>query len=602
MGKKKRGRGQVVRDADGNVVGWKTQWRNPVSKRRETIRAENEIEGLALLAERRGIVRRMRAKLITPDEAAAKLAHTAARPAAYKFSECWRDYVSGGEQKGAAWKKKLAGIYEKRLQKKFGHLAVCEMNFPVMETWVKEVEKPVGDLKRRTVANYFLLIRAAVRYAVKAGRLTSVPWGEFDVRDNESGRRNVGKKRGAAVTFDELWRLVEVAREDDRFVAAHCPGRIPDLTVRLVLMTWLALRRGEAGALRWCDIRRSPSGDYTVEIGTAAREGWASGVHPKMRAAATPDAPTKTGEVRWGAIHSGGLAAQVLEEQRALLMRKGFYREDGPVFPDKNGNFRARDVIRPKKLRSLAARAGLPHPERWVQHSTRHSGCTIHLVAGLPIRDVMALAGHASVQTLEGYMGRASGSVPTHRLDAAMVATGQLPEGPKAPLALPPGPVPEATEPRAVPLPEVHTGHLARAAYDAKYFGRKVASTEVAWEQWLASGAPMEERTRGKATGDAVMKAAPPEVREAASDAGRRARKRREKERPDGWAGMSAEQREPFLKGEQAAYMRGRASALAAWIGKRARLAAEALERGDALPPHVAELAREHLAKEKQSA
>jgi len=574
---------QVLRDTKGKVVGYRKQVVHPLTQRRLELRGNDPLEVMARAAEVERLRRDATAGVVKHGEFALRLARAKAPPDTLIFSQVWSRYLASLD---GAWRKKAEGFGRLRVLPMLGHLTVHELTADTMARWAEAMR--AEGLHAKTIQNYWLSIRSAVRKLIDGEQLARWPWGSFSVRLPQDVRRarKVGDTRASANTPAEFARLLAAARKLDQAAELReDEGGLPDLVQRIGLMSLLALRRGEAVALSWEDCHRMPDGSIEVTIRYQAPEGWRVGLSPSQLHHAAPrtKAP-KAGSV--GRIRLGRAGVALLEAQRALLVGRGLYRPTGPVFPDAQGHYRGRDVVRPETMRRAARLAGLDSSLPWTQHSTRHTGATLAAGAARNPAEIQAFTRHADATTLSVYMHRASRTTAqAPDLDLAPfegLARAQLPplapmlptlpqylDGPGAAVAL----VDEALD-----MDGAEAEARGRAAHE-RFFARKVRDYGDAWAEWLRDGCPVAPSMSGrrrKATDPPWHFGLPLTVRQSAEAAGKRAGEQ---------ARRAGESPEAIAK----RLVRARASAANGWYRWRNERIRETLAagRGAELPAHV---------------
>jgi integrase len=588
---KRRAPYQVLRDAKGKVVGYRKQVVHPLTQRRLELRGDDPLEVMARAAEIERLRRDATAGVVKHSEFALRLARAKAPPGALVFSQVWARYLCGLE---GAWRKKAEGFGALRILPALGAMTVHELTAETMAGWAEGLR--AAGLHPKTVQNYWLSIRSAVRKLIDGEQLARFPWGSFTVRLPQDVRRarKVGETRASANTPAEFARLLAAARKLDQAAELReDEGGIPDLVQRIGLMSLLALRRGEAVALSWEDCHRMPDGSVEVEIRYQAPEGWRTGVSlAELRHAAPRTKAPKAGSV--GRIRLGRAGVALLEAQRALLLERGLYRPTGPVFPDARGYYRGRDVVRPEVMRRAARLAGLDSSLPWTQHSTRHTGATLAAGSARNPAEIQAFTRHADATTLSVYMHRASRTTaqgPDVELAPLGLVQARAPLPALAPMLAPTevdaaalgrmlveGEAAPALVDDALEMDGAAAEARARQAHE-RFFARKVRDYGDAWAEWLREGCPVAPSMSGKRRKDSDPPwhfGLPATVRASAEAAGKRAAEqaRRAGETPEACAKR---------------LVRARASAANGWYRWRNERIREAVAagKGAELPEHV---------------
>ena len=457
-------------------VRYAKQVTNPLTKKRDWLRADTPMELLTMVAEVNRVRRNARAGLIAYQELGKAVSDATKRGTT--LADAWEKYRLGTGM-SESWRKKLGvavpkkneipkGMWFHHIGPQLGKRTLHELTGEVMAEWASWLSKRAAPA---TVDNIYQCVRACVRCAIERGELREFPWGPWKLKLSvEAKRKSLGDSRDALKTSAELEEFLRAAEVVAKREALR--GWLPDLHRRIACMALIAWRGSEGVAFSWDHLRVEPDGRIALHVRHAAKEGW----RKRYGADGRPfDAP-KAGSV--GAIYLDprGKVVTALREQRAELERLGWYRPDGPVFPDYQGRYRARALVVSEVVREVARLANLDHAGlRWVQHSLRHSGVRLGLAAGMSPREVQKLARHTSLETTEVYVGTSGRSRPTHLADLA--AAGPLLGD--APLASLPslGDSPElvADTEAAMRVPdEVQRVRIARAHHE-KHLGREVA-------------------------------------------------------------------------------------------------------------------------------
>lgn len=260
-----------------------------------------------------------------------------------------------------------------------GRVSAGELRLHDVNLWVQTLAE-TG--KGRTAEKCLAILSAALDYAVANGILA-----ENVARNVEAPEYE--RRRARPMRLGEFRAFLEAAggRLDKRKPA---PGR-PPISTRLealyILLLYLGLRRGEALALRWSDLR---DGVLTVErqIDRRGRE----------------QAYTKTSSSR----REIGLTDEVLEvlsvhQSRMQAEAHGQARQpDGLIFPSRDGT-----ILNPSNLnrhfKTVLAAAGLPSSIRL--HDLRHTTGKTAEAAGVPIAAISAMLGHANTAITQKLYG-----------------------------------------------------------------------------------------------------------------------------------------------------------------------------------------------------
>lgn len=448
--KKPRPMAQARPRPDGSVV-YRRQPVDPTTGRRVSVVADSLEELAARCARITSARRDIRAGVVTIEQASAEVRRARAAATGYPLAEAWKRHAASSAV-GAAYRGKLLGLWETHgANSAVAALCVHELSEVVVQGWIDG-----RPLSARSRVNLWNVLRAVVGTAVQSGKVSAMPWGP---RWKPAMPRETKVERGALGTREDETRFLLAARALSAERAARY-GLRDDLHHRVAIMIHLALRRGEAAALSWRHVEPLDGGDLLVTIEAQAREGWRSRVKGPH---GEPRDPTKTDDVRRIRVSRDGLVGRALRACLALATDAGQAEAWRPVMPDRTGRHHSRDVVPSHLMREIARRAGLDRPGRhWVQHSARHSGVTRELAEGVALKDVQAITGHRSVQTIVGYMHRVGAGLPASRADLAlpdMVEPERSPE--LAPLLLPPS----GHEIQRERIDAAHERYLGRAVH-----------------------------------------------------------------------------------------------------------------------------------------
>ena len=261
--------------------------------------------------------------------------------------------------------------------------------------------KPEGPgLEPSTARRAHAVLHAALEEAVRGDLIPRNPAAH-------ANKPKVRQKEIEPLDAAQTLALLDAAR-GDRYEALY------------VLCLACGLRQGEALGLKWSDIDLE-AGTLRVrrQVQRVRRDGDRSGTlefsEPKNASRRAVGLPPR--------------AVRALREHRKRQLEEKLaagagWRDGGFVFASGNGGpAEAQNVVR-RHFKPLLERAGLP-PVRF--HDLRHSCLSLLAQRGEPIRDLQALAGHATAAfTLQRY---------THHYEASARRTADamdylLPDGP----------------------------------------------------------------------------------------------------------------------------------------------------------------------------
>jgi integrase len=292
----------------------------------------------------------------------------------------------------------------------------------------------------------FEFLGAAYRLADESGRIEGLPWRAWRPK-----RSDDQLERPCATSIEDLAALVLAARAEDE--AAWSRGRCSYTSLLVLILNLTGLRQGEAAGLGW-DCLELETEMPMMQVRWQSGRAWRR--DPESKAAGRPKLPLKGKRARVQVLHEG--AARALRVLRAHLQAHDLYQRAGPVFPRTRGkaagDWHEAVVLKPAKMKALARAAGLPRPDEWVTHSTRHGFATLETkAAGGDMRLAQQRTGHSSPAVLMGYLHRGGTGLAESQVPA--LAPGLVPtpavltEGEAA------GPSPARSEPDPALTPEL---------------------------------------------------------------------------------------------------------------------------------------------------
>lgn len=288
--------------------------------------------------------------------------------------EHYGPWVMENRKAGENTLKRLRSVWKGLLRRPLGEITQIDIE-RIRTAKVKAAGRP--DAGNREVA----VLRAALNKAVDWGLIERSP--AERVKLNRADRR--APKR--VLTEAEIARLLQVLRDRDAEMRAARAranawrrareyAELPDLhfgdhmTPLIVLLLNTGMRRGEAFSLEWRDV--------ALDMETVTVRGEVA----------------KSGQSRTIPLNGQALAAL-----RAWKAQPSADGDPSPyVFPGATGG-RLDNVN--KAWRAVCKAAGL---EGLGLHSLRHTFCSQLAAAGIPVTDIQALAGHASITTTSIYM------------------------------------------------------------------------------------------------------------------------------------------------------------------------------------------------------
>jgi integrase len=379
----------------------RTRPTNPLTGKRESFTAGTKSQALAIKADYRDLRHRIENGRMSPTEAISQLGRM--KGGIPRVRDLWDAYVATLETRT---RKKCDSVWRHQLEPSFGKAHAFELTTSAMLAWEQRMraQAPTPDSAQRHTHNAFVLLAAAMRRAVGDHKIPMLPWGSYKCSKGPK------KEREALVSVEELERCILAASEIDREKQqySHFSDRAPRFTV----MALMALRQGEASGLGW-DMVRIDEPPFTMKVHYQARRGWRK-EHPDWTRPLDPPKRSRFKEDSRRAPIMHPAVVATLRHQRDRLIAKGWYRPNGPVFPNKTGGWREdSDCLYPRDVREICERAGIPNAQRWVTHGLRHSGITLEVLASRgDFKAVGARTGNKDLKVLREIYTHAGGRGP----------------------------------------------------------------------------------------------------------------------------------------------------------------------------------------------
>jgi integrase len=381
---------------------------NPITGKRQRITDDSEVKIRARVKALADIASSLRLGLIGQREAERDF--NLRLKGAPLVSEMWDDYVQvlhgpHAENTKGAWNVRLAPY--------FGKARVYELTPEVMAQWERsELHKGASP---KTIQNAFWSLKAAIRSGIPH-RVQELPWRNWRPRPKPSGDEE--EVRESCRNLNELRALVRAAIAYDEDVVAR--SGYSDAATRILFLVLSGCRQSEAAALGWDNVLFDHA-PPELRIWYATKPRWKQ-AHPDWL---RPFDSPKMNKRRTQTMHPH--MVEELRLHRERQQRMGYYRPDGPVFPGVGGAWRlVPRVMENDTFREIVELAGLPNPEKWVVHSTRHTFGTLEsfgsMVTTGDVRGAMIRGGWTKVETMLGYMKKAGRGRPESFI-------GELPQG-----------------------------------------------------------------------------------------------------------------------------------------------------------------------------
>lgn len=428
----------------------------------------------------------------------------------YTVKDAWEAWFPTLTHPGT--RRAYAAAWDQRLKEHFGAMALDSLTDQVLTEWATKQAKTNTQKGRppspKTISNAWEALKGAVKFEL-GRKLDRLPWRKFTVKIKK--HKNLPTEREALRSFEEMERLIRGAAEEDARVLGTVSGvKYADLAPRVGLLLLSGVRAGECAALGFDDyVERA--GVPHLNVRHQVINGWRKRNPDWTR----PQDPPKNGAALIP-VHPDVVA--LIEYQKAQLMALGWYRDDGPIFPGKNGQWREKSkIVDPARMRQIVKKY-VPEADwkAFVTHSTRHSFATVVSVAlqGDEKR-AMALTRHADADTFRGYMhmgGRGLVENPLPRTNLGLPEISkQLPphEYPRPDTWTPEdesGDIVDTILNAGIASIVAVTPERARAfeakkdadrreaqnAIKSRYKASNATDFDTAWKQWTAAGRPGE--------------------------------------------------------------------------------------------------------------
>lgn len=243
-----------------------------------------------------------------------------------------------------------------------------------------------GGLSIKTIKNISLVLHKALDEALKRELIFKNPASISNVPTMRSTNRL--KKEVRVLSTEEQKQLM-----------AACDNDVYGVGILTILHT--GVRLGELLGIQWSDIDFEAK---TININKQVERYKDYSRNPKAKTKLDLRYDTKTKTSTRKVAMSDKLIQCIAEykmRQETEMWRLGSsYKKQDMVFARYDGNFMEQTTFR-SKYRDMLSKAGL---ERYTIHELRHTFATRALEAGIPIKVVSEILGHASVQiTMDTY-------------------------------------------------------------------------------------------------------------------------------------------------------------------------------------------------------
>jgi integrase len=415
---------------------WIYQYVHPITGRRVKFRSGLETDCEA----KRRDIENARAALAA-GRSAAEVARELDHPDALTLATAWQTYLATRKPRARSkaeqyWRTTIDLPVTERDRRTLGAYLLAELTAATMGAWAMRLSTTGG---RTGAGRAHATVKLAVDYLAAAIRMVGAEpaWGRW-----RPPAVAPPSERPWLRSLEELELLLAAAAEED-----EQDWRRGRYACRWYLAGFYALtgvRNAEGAGLAWdsLELDREPP---ILVVRFQAPKGW-TGERPR-------ELP-KGGRPHVQALHP--LAADILRRQRSQLVRLGWYRPDGPVWPAEGGTWhRSGAALRPSSVRRWARKAGLQRPEEWCAHCLRHSFSSLEVVgSGGDLAATARRTGHADLGQLQRYvhaLGVGLGTSAIPALTAPEFATLPTPAAPPVAPAPPRPPADSVPGPKLPP-------------------------------------------------------------------------------------------------------------------------------------------------------
>lgn len=273
------------------------------------------------------------------------------------LNQWWTSRVDGIRAKNTAASYRMA--IDKYIGPRIGRHALRKVTPRIVEQWIAEMRH--SELGARTIQNSFVVLKSALKRAVRLGEISSNPCDMVDRPKYESPEVFPFQESEARAIIEESYR--------ERL----------GLLIRVALLT--GARQGELFGIRWEDV------DFTrgaIHIRQQVIEGVGYLEISKLK--------TTTSR---RSIEIPEFLIGELNQHRAAMLKESHLRE--LAFVDTRGGMIRKSNFA-KIWKRIQDNAGVSVPRGF--HHCRHTYCTIQLSNGVPPKVVATVTGHKNVAVL----------------------------------------------------------------------------------------------------------------------------------------------------------------------------------------------------------
>lgn len=273
------------------------------------------------------------------------------------LNQWWTSRVEGVRAKNTAASYKMA--IDKYIGPRIGRYTLRKVTPRIIEQWIAEMRH--SGLGARTIQNSFVVLKSALKRAVRLGEISSNPCDMVDRPKYEAPEVFPFEESEAKAIIEESYR--------ERL----------GLIVRVALLS--GCRQGELFGIRWNDIDFSRG---AIHIRQQIIEGVGYLETAKLKTAASRRS-----------IEIPESLMLEINQHRAGLLKASLLRD--LVFVDSIGGMLRKSNFA-KVWKRIQINAGIEEPRGF--HHCRHTYCTIQLSNGVPPKVVASVTGHKNVAVL----------------------------------------------------------------------------------------------------------------------------------------------------------------------------------------------------------
>lgn len=308
-----------------------------------------------------------------------------------QWSETWIESTLRASSRRPSTKSTYETLIRRHIQPVLGHLTLRDLSVRHVERWLMDLQRSRSNSTARQVHNVLcMMLDTAVKHQmIRRNPAKVVP------------RPSPSRSEAVAFTVDEIRSLVDASTGDR-------------LATFLTLLIYTGMRRGEALALRWSDVRLKGEVPFVHVGGTLSRiDGRLVRTEPKTEAGRRA-VPLVEPVVK--ALAS----ARALQARDKLRLGEAWSGSDWVFTTEEGKPVDPRNALR--WFYGVRDRAGIG---KGSLHSLRHSAASTLLEAGIPMPEIRDVLGHSSIAVTVDLYGHLSYQHLHGAISRGLLAYGQ---------------------------------------------------------------------------------------------------------------------------------------------------------------------------------